>query len=117
MDVLHSRVGSVHLIQLRGRLDALSVERLSAELMPLTEQPSHRIVVALGELQSITSIGLRLMLQVARESRLRGGAFVLCELQGFVLEVFETSGFLDILPIEPGRDEAIERMIAPRSGG
>ncbi len=112
MDALHSRIGPIHLIQLRGRLDASGVEGLSAQLMPLAEGPGHRIVLALGELQSITSVGLRLMLMLAEHSRQQGGALALCELQGFVLEVFETSGFLDILPIETGRHEAIARVSA-----
>lgn len=112
MEALHSRIGSIDLIQLRGRLDASSVDSLSAQLMPLADMPGHRIVLSLSELQSITSVGLRLMLLLATQSRQQGGALVLCELHGFVLEVFETSGFMDILPIEADRKQAIDRVRA-----
>lgn len=112
MEALHSRIGSVDLVQLRGRLDASGVDGLSAQLLPMAQIPGHRIVLALGELQSITSIGMRLMLQLTRKSNQEGGAVVFCEIQGFVLEVFETSGFVDILPIEPGRAQALARVNA-----
>jgi stage II sporulation protein AA (anti-sigma F factor antagonist) len=112
MEALHSRIGSIDLIQLRGRLDASCIDRVSAQLMPLAETLGHRIVLSMSELQSITSVGLRLMLLLAEKSRQQGGALALCELQGFVLEVFETSGFLDILPIEPSRKQAIARVSA-----
>ena len=57
MDVLHSRIGAIHLIQLRGRLDATQVDGLSERLMPMLDDPEHRMVVSLAELTGITSIG------------------------------------------------------------
>lgn len=117
MDIFHSRIGSIHLLQLRGRLDSGSVEALSVQLGPLTEAVGHRLILDLTELQSVTTTGLRLMLGLARKSREQQGAFVLCGVQGFVREVFELSGFLDLLPIEEGRKEAIARMNAPASRG
>lgn len=110
MDVLHSRIGRIDLLQLRGRLDASQVDALSAQVVPLADAAGHQIVLSLAELGSITSIGLRLILELARRSRERGGALALCELQGFVLEMFEISGFLQILPVEPTRAAAIERV-------
>jgi anti-anti-sigma factor len=110
MDVLHSRIGAIHLIQLRGRLDATQVDGLSERLMPMLDDPEHRMVVSLAELTGITSIGLRLMFLLARTSMDQGGQFVLCDLQGVVREVFEISGFLDILPIMTSRDAAIEQL-------
>lgn len=110
MDVLHSHIGSIQFVQLRGRLDASQVEALSAKLLPLTDNAGHQIVLSLAELDSITSLGLRLMLQLAHRSKDHGGALMVCELHGFVLEVFETSGFIEILPIETSRAAAIQRV-------
>jgi len=110
MDVLHSRIGSTHLIQLRGRLDASQVDALSTRLLPLADEAGHQIVLSLAELDSITSMGLRLMLMLAHRSTDHGGALALCELHGFVLEVFETSGFVEILPIETTRAAALQRV-------
>ena len=110
MDVLHSHIGSIHFVQLRGRLDASWVEALSAKLLPLADEAGHQIVLSLAELDSITSMGLRLMLVLAHRSKDHGGSLVVCELQGFVLEVFETSGFIEILPIENSRAAAIQRV-------
>jgi len=112
MEALLSRVGSIDLIQLQGRLDMAHIESLGRQLMPLFEKPGHHIVMSLAELTSITSVGLRLILQLARHSQTVQGTVLLCELQGHVLEVFETSGFTDILPICLSRSEAL-RLAAP----
>jgi stage II sporulation protein AA (anti-sigma F factor antagonist) len=117
MDIFHSRIGSIHLLQLRGRLDSGSVDALGAQLSPLTEAVGHQVILELTELQSVTTTGLRLMLVLARKSREQQGAFVLCGVQGFVREVFELAGLMDLLPIEPGRKEAIARMNAPGARG
>lgn len=112
MEVLLSRVGSIDLVQLQGRLDMAHVVSLGQQLTPLFERPGHRIVLSLAELTSITSVGLRLILQLARQSQAVQGTVLLCELQGHVLEVFETSGFIDIVPICLSRTEAL-RLAAP----
>jgi stage II sporulation protein AA (anti-sigma F factor antagonist) len=116
MDIFHSRIGSIHLLQLRGRLDSSSVEALSAQLMPLTEAVGHQVILELTELQSLTTTGLRLLLVQARKSREQQGGLVLCGVQGFVREVFELSGFVDLIPIESGRKEAFARLNAAAPG-
>ena len=112
MQALLSRVGPIDLVQLQGRLDMSHADALGQQLTPLFERPGHRIVLSLAELTSITSIGLRLILQLAKQSQAVQGTVLLCELQGHVLEVFETSGFIDILPICLSRSEALS-LAAP----
>ena len=110
MDVCLPPFGRIQCVQLAGRLHASKVEALSAKLLPLTDNACRQLVLSLAELDSISSLGLRLLLQLAHRSKDHGGALMVCELHGFVLEVFETSGFIEILPIETSRAAAIQRV-------
>ena len=66
-----------------------------------------RLILDLAGLDYISSAGLRVVLVAAQKARELGIVLILCGLSGAVHEVFEVSGFLDILPIREDRTCAL----------
>ena len=56
------------------------------------------------------AFGLRMVLVVAKRLKGEGGRLVLSGMQPHVREVFDISGFLAILNVEPTRAEALARF-------
>lgn len=86
------------LFALEGRLDTVTAPRLEAalrEALPgLTE-----LTLDLGGLDYISSAGLRVLLS-AQKTMNRQGAMKLRRVNETILEIFEVTGFSEILTIE-----------------
>jgi stage II sporulation protein AA (anti-sigma F factor antagonist) len=67
-------------------------------------------VLDFAGLDYISSAGLRMVLVVAKRLKQESGLLVLCGMQPHVHEVFDISGFLAILNVEPTRSEALARF-------
>jgi len=105
-----SRHGEVNLIQVTGRLDANSSPELEKELITLLESDEKFFLIDLAELDYISSVGLRVLLMVAKKAKALGGKVALNSLREHVLEVFEIAGFTAIFPIFASREEALENF-------
>ena len=90
--------GSTLTIALEGRLDTLTAPELEAELgkdLPGAEN----LVLDFSKLDYISSAGLRVLLSAHKEMSCKGGMKV-THVNEIVQEVFEVTGFADILTIE-----------------
>jgi anti-anti-sigma factor len=68
----------------------------------------HRgLVVDLGELTYVSSMGLRSFISVAKTLQDNGGALRLCRLTGLVKQVFEITGLLRSFPVYESVDAAL----------
>ena len=68
------------------------------------------MVVDFGNLDYISSAGLRVILKATKELKRSEGLFVLCEMKDYVKEVFEISGFDSFLPIVRDMEAALAKM-------
>jgi len=85
-------------IALEGRLDTTTAPELEAELnqsMPGAES----LTLDFGKLEYISSAGLRVLLSAHKVMAQKGGMKVI-HANEIVMEVFEVTGFADILTIE-----------------
>lgn len=99
MDIRKTVNGSEMVVALDGRLDIVSSPVLADEL---TEIPGEitTLVLELENLKYTSSAGLRVMFQVYKDMKARGGEMVIRHASEFVLEVLDGVGFLDIFTIE-----------------
>ena len=65
------------------------------------------VIIDGAALDYVSSAGLRAILLVARAAQRTGISFALCALQPAVREVFELSGFSQIMAIHPNRETAL----------
>lgn len=85
-------------IELEGRLDTTTAPQLEAELKNSLDGVTE-LVFDLGALEYISSAGLRVLLSTHKAMSKKGGMKVV-NVNEVVNEVFEVTGFADILDIE-----------------
>ena len=84
-------------IALEGRLDTMTAPELEAELKNLADVES--LTMDFSKLVYISSAGLRVLLSAHKAMSAKGGMKV-TNVNEIVQEVFEVTGFADILTIE-----------------
>lgn len=96
MEIIKTKKETSLSIALQGRLDTTTAPQLEAELLldGITE-----LVLDFSELEYISSAGLRVLLS-AQKVMSKQGAMILRGVNEEIMEVFEITGFSDILTIE-----------------
>lgn len=97
MNVVKVSEGSTLTLALEGRLDTSTAPQLEAELGGLTGVTG--LVFDFSQLQYLSSAGLRVLL-TAQKIMNKQGRMVVRHVNDTILEVFEVTGFRDILTIE-----------------
>lgn len=85
-------------IELEGRLDTTTAPQLEADLKQNIGDSAH-LVLDFAKLQYISSAGLRVLL-AAQKVMNKQGDMVVKNVNDTIMEVFEITGFADILTIE-----------------
>ena len=85
-------------IALEGRLDTTTAPELEAELKASLDS-TDSLIFDLDKLENISSAGLRVLLSAQKIMSKKGGMKV-THVNEIVQEVFEVTGFADILTIE-----------------
>ena len=107
MEIKEDKNNSVYIIQVLGRIDASTAPELEKKFHDLLESGEQNFLIDLSNMDYISSVGLRVLLVLAKRTKTSSGKVVLCNLQEQVYEVFEISGFTSIFQICPDQDEAI----------
>ena len=98
MEIIKNKEGNALHIALSGRLDTVTAPQLEAvvktELEGITE-----LVLDFAELDYISSAGLRVLL-AAQKTMNKQGSMKLINVNADIMEVFDITGFSDILTIE-----------------
>ena len=98
MNIEQNRNGNALTLALEGRLDTVTAPQLEAalkEALPGVEQ----LTFDLEKLEYISSAGLRVLLS-AQKTMHKQGAMKVKNANEMILEIFEVTGFCDILTIE-----------------
>ena len=84
-------------ITLEGRLDTTTAPELEREIGDLSDV--QNLVIDMKNLEYISSAGLRVLLKAQKIMNVKG-SMKRINVGGMIMEVFEITGFLDILTIE-----------------
>jgi anti-sigma B factor antagonist len=95
------------ILEIFGRIDTMTAGGFEAEIMEVLEKESDLILDCHG-LEYISSSGLRVFLLAQKKTKATGGSLKLCNLQPFIKEVFDISGFSSIFAIYQDLDEAMQ---------
>lgn len=90
--------GSKLTLALEGRLDTVTTPSLEAELKQSLNDVTE-LVFDFSKLEYISSAGLRVLLS-AQKTMNKQGSMVIRHVNETIMEVFEVTGFIDILSIE-----------------
>ena len=122
MELLSARHGDALVLSPRGRIDHASAEAFKAALEPHLAGcgPGRPLVLDLGAVDYIASIGLRALILASRQARAQGGTIVVAALGPLVREIFEISKFTLVFPCFPSVADALTDLAArpqPGAGG
>ena len=98
MTITKKQNGTTLEIALEGRLDTMTAPELEAELSR-SLSGAEALVLDFSKLEYISSAGLRVLLSAHKAMSSKGGLKV-TNVNEIVREVFEVTGFADILTIE-----------------
>ena len=85
-------------VALTGRLDTVTAPELESELAGALED-AENLIMDMTDLEYISSAGLRVLL-TAQKTMNQKGTMKLINVNETVMEIFEVTGFVDILTIE-----------------
>lgn len=89
--------GNEMVISLEGRLDTTTAPQLDEEIKKL--DGVDKLVFDLKQLEYISSAGLRVLLSAQKTMNKKGG-MVIKNVSDVIREIFDVTGFVDILTIE-----------------
>ena len=98
MNIIKNQTDKSLNIALEGRLDTTTAPELEAELKQSISD-NERLIFDFTKLEYLSSAGLRVLL-AAQKMMDKQGEMVICNVNDVIAEVFEVTGFSDILTIE-----------------
>jgi len=88
-------------VVLDGRADAAAIDAIEAGLTARLRDTEGHLVFDLAAVPFMGSLGIRMLISVARLVARRGARIAMTGAQPQVLEVFETMALLDLIPHAP----------------
>jgi len=115
MELSSARHGDAVVVSPRGRIDHAGAEGFKTALAPYLARclPGHPLVLDLGGVDYIASVGLRVLMLASRQIRTQGGTILVAALQPLVREIFEISKFTMVLPTFGSVREALSELSRP----
>ncbi len=98
MTIEKTENGSSVILKLAGRLDTTTAPELEKELEGLGD--ASELTLDFENLEYLSSAGLRVLLMAHKKMNARGGTFKVTRANSTIMEIFEITGFADILTIE-----------------
>lgn len=90
--------GNILKVEIEGRLDTATSPQLEAALLEVIDDVKE-LIFDFSKLEYISSAGLRILLMMQKKM-MKQGSMVIRHVNEIVAEVFEVTGFSDILTIE-----------------
>lgn len=118
MNVRLENLGTTTILIPSGRLDFAAAEGFQKQVeLVLTgsAQPPRALIFDCGELEYVSSAGLRVFLMAAKTAQRGGIALSLCSLRPAVREVFDLSGFSRVISVQPDRATALAQVPPARA--
>lgn len=101
MEARAERFGSCVVITVAGELDTTTSPDLDAVINEQAQSKPDIYIFGLGDMEYISSVGLRVFLAHLKKVKAAGGKMILAELNEEVQEVFEMAGFAPLFTIHP----------------
>jgi anti-anti-sigma factor len=113
MQLTSRRFGNALVLATEGRIDHASAEGFKGALEPHLEQckaGADVVVLDLSAVDYISSVGLRVLMLAAKQSKSQGGAIAVAALKPVVKEIFEISKFNLVIPCFAGVRDALGEL-------
>jgi anti-anti-sigma factor len=112
MDITVTERGKVIVIALVGSLDAPGAETVGNILGAQIKAGHTRLVADVGQVEFISSVGLRTLVQTLKDTRRKGGDFRLANARANVHRVLDLTGFVGLFKTYPDIEAAVASFTA-----
>jgi len=99
MNVTINQDGNVYNVVLNGRLDTTNAEQFNQDITPLLNAENPDINIDCTDMEYTSSQGLRMFLMLQKSVNAHGGKMILNNMRPAVKEVFDITGFSNIIKI------------------
>lgn len=110
MKIEETRIGDITLLLLEGRVDSNTSSEAEATILGVLDNGVNKLAVDFGQLDYISSAGLRVFLLAAKKLKKTGGSIALSAMKPHIKEVFDMSGFSALFNILPNKEEALKSL-------
>ena len=113
MQLTNRRLGNTVVLAASGRIDHASAEGFKAALQPYLENcraGGDVVILDFSAVEYISSVGLRVLMLAAKQTRAVHGALAVAALQPVVREIFDISRFTLVLMCYPDVREALSAL-------
>ena len=90
--------GSI-ILAVSGELTALTAEKLN-NAVKIAAGETDCLILDFGDLEYVASAGLRVLLEAKKQLDAKKGKFIVRNVSDAVMQIFEITGFSDMLEIE-----------------
>ncbi len=108
MEIIENKEGIITILSLNGKLDAYYSNELESRIHKVIQGECINILVDFIGVDYISSSGLRVMLSSLKKLKESDGQIKLSNLNPYVMQVFEISGYNQIFEIYDTKEEALE---------
>ncbi|HEY1497518.1 MAG TPA: STAS domain-containing protein [Candidatus Solibacter sp.] len=91
-----------------GRMDAESAPEFEETCRACIAEGFSSLVVDLGDLAYVSSMGLRSFISVGKTLGEKGGALRICRMNGLVKQVFQITGLLQLFQVYESVESAVQ---------
>jgi len=107
VDIERTQVGTKVLLKISGRMDAESSVQLEQQCESCISEGITSLIVDLGDLRYISSMGLRSFVVIAKKFREKGGSLRICRSTGLVQQLFEITRLNQVLNLHDSVESAM----------
>lgn len=110
MEIFTRKEGQALIFSPKGRLDAITTPEFESAVISAVDGGDIRILIDMGNIEYISSAGLRSFVVLMKKLKQLNGRLVLFALQKQVMEVFAVCGFSSIITIKDTQQEALGQV-------
>jgi anti-anti-sigma factor len=100
LEIIKNNQENTYELKLVGRLDTTTSPDLEKEIQTIYDGGADKIILDIEKLDYVSSAGLRVILGTQKKMNSIKGTLIIRHPKEMVTEVFEATGFCDILTIE-----------------
>jgi anti-sigma B factor antagonist len=111
MKLSDSKMGKAAVVEVSGRMDATSSSVFEAHCNKLVAKGDTVIVLDFGDLEYLSSAGLRSILGILKKVKPLGGNVVISGAKGTAKEIFDISGFSSMFTMTDTMEDAASKVM------
>ena len=110
MEIIQKEECGITCLKINGQMDKSVAIETEKAVDKILKGNNNRLLFDLGELEYMSSYGLRIILNAAKKIKMMDGKIILCSLLETVKEVFDICGFSANIPIADSVESGIKEL-------